>query len=159
MAETYSTVAVSGCEHRYSDYSNVFFFDIVQHAEYFEIYFCVCRQCRHGNHLAPPIHLSTLTSICLRFLLLHVYLVCPVAEKLRITRASVLIHCSDGWDRTAQICLLTELILDPYYRTLQGFCLLIEKEFCTFGYKFQDRCGHAEVWRVSVMVTILLSME
>jgi hypothetical protein len=73
------------------------------------------------------------------------------AEKLRISRGSVLVHCSDGWDRTAQICLLTEIILDPHYRTLRGFCLLIEKEFCTFGYKFQDRCGHAEVscafWR------------
>ncbi len=36
-------------------------------------------------------------------------------------KASVLIHCSDGWDRTAQTCALTCLLLDPYYRTLHGF--------------------------------------
>ena len=35
--------------------------------------------------------------------------------------ASVLVHCSDGWDRTAQTCALTSLFLDPYYRNLHGF--------------------------------------
>lgn len=34
---------------------------------------------------------------------------------------SVLVHCSDGWDRTAQTCSLAGLMLDPYYRTMQGF--------------------------------------
>jgi len=34
---------------------------------------------------------------------------------------SVVVHCSDGWDRTAQVCSLASLMLDPYYRTLQGF--------------------------------------
>ena len=30
----------------------------------------------------------------------------------------VLVHCSDGWDRTAQVVSLAELLLDPYYRTV-----------------------------------------
>jgi myotubularin-related protein 3/4 len=30
----------------------------------------------------------------------------------------VLIHCSDGWDRTPQILALAKLLLDPYYRTI-----------------------------------------
>lgn len=34
---------------------------------------------------------------------------------------SVVVHCSDGWDRTAQVCSLSSLLLDPYYRTLQGY--------------------------------------
>lgn len=34
---------------------------------------------------------------------------------------SVLVHCSDGWDRTAQTCALTALLIDSYYRTLHGF--------------------------------------
>jgi len=55
---------------------------------------------------------------------------------------SVLIHCSDGWDRTAQISATSQLLIDPYYRTLQGFAVLIEKDWCGFGHKFQDRCGH-----------------
>ena len=31
----------------------------------------------------------------------------------------MLVHCSDGWDRTPQIVALAELMLDPYYRTLE----------------------------------------
>eukprot|EP01043_Picozoa_sp_COSAG02_P014843 COSAG02_NODE_619_length_19446_cov_9.557141_11_plen_575_part_00 len=27
-----------------------------------------------------------------------------------------LIHCSDGWDRTSQVCALAQLMLDPYFR-------------------------------------------
>lgn len=30
-------------------------------------------------------------------------------------------HCSDGWDRTPQTTALSQLILDPYYRTITGF--------------------------------------
>ncbi|XP_071086998.1 phosphatidylinositol-3,5-bisphosphate 3-phosphatase MTMR6-like isoform X1 [Haliotis cracherodii] len=54
---------------------------------------------------------------------------------------SVLIHCSDGWDRTAQTSSLASLMLDPYYRTIQGYQALIEKEWLSFGHKFTDRCG------------------
>ena len=42
---------------------------------------------------------------------------------------SVLIHCSDGWDRTSQLSALSQLFIDPYYRTLEGFAILIEKDF------------------------------
>ncbi|KAH9494581.1 Myotubularin- protein 8 [Bulinus truncatus] len=57
---------------------------------------------------------------------------------------SVLVHCSDGWDRTAQTCSLAGLMLDPYYRTIHGFQALIEKEWLGFGHKFTDRCGLLE---------------
>ncbi|KAG7172440.1 Myotubularin-related protein 3-like, partial [Homarus americanus] len=30
----------------------------------------------------------------------------------------VLVHCSDGWDRTPQITALAQLLMDPYYRTI-----------------------------------------
>lgn len=40
-------------------------------------------------------------------------------------KASVLVHCSDGWDRTAQTCSIASIILDPYYRTIHGFQVII----------------------------------
>ena len=55
---------------------------------------------------------------------------------------SVLIHCSDGWDRTAQIGACAQIMMDPYYRTLEGLAVLIEKEWICFGHKFRDRLGH-----------------
>lgn len=65
-----------------------------------------------------------------------------MAEKLHLEGCSCLVHCSDGWDRTAQMAALTQMILDPYYRSFEGFAVVIEKEFCSFGHKFDDRCGH-----------------
>ncbi len=54
----------------------------------------------------------------------------------------VLIHCSDGWDRTPQITTLAKIMLDSYYRTIEGFQTLIQREWIAFGHKFADRCGH-----------------
>ncbi|XP_031549865.1 myotubularin-related protein 6-like [Actinia tenebrosa] len=64
-----------------------------------------------------------------------------IAKAIILEKASVLVHCSDGWDRTAQTCSLASIILDPYYRTIHGFQVLIEKEWLSFGHKFTDRCG------------------
>jgi myotubularin-related protein 3/4 len=54
----------------------------------------------------------------------------------------VLVHCSDGWDRTPQITTLAEIMLDSYYRTIEGFQILVQREWVAFGHKFGDRCGH-----------------
>jgi len=54
---------------------------------------------------------------------------------------SVFVHCSDGWDRTAGLTSIAQLLLDPYYRSLPGFCILVEKEWCSFGHRFARRCG------------------
>lgn len=58
---------------------------------------------------------------------------------------SVVVHCSDGWDRTAQTCSLAALLLDSYYRTIEGFQALIQKDWLAFGHKFNDRCGHIQI--------------
>ena len=63
-----------------------------------------------------------------------------VAKKLFLN-INVLVHCSDGWDRTAQICSLVQIILDPYFRTIEGFAVLIEKEWISFGHQFATRNG------------------
>ncbi|XP_020792118.1 myotubularin isoform X2 [Boleophthalmus pectinirostris] len=66
-----------------------------------------------------------------------------VADKVS-TGNSVLVHCSDGWDRTAQLTSLAMLMLDSHYRTLRGFEVLIEKEWISFGHKFASRIGHGD---------------
>jgi myotubularin-related protein 6/7/8 len=57
-------------------------------------------------------------------------------------RSHVLIHCSDGWDRTSQLVSLVQLCLFPRYRTRQGFRMLIQKDWLSSGHRFSDRNGH-----------------
>ena len=61
------------------------------------------------------------------------------------SHSSVLIHCSDGWDRSSQLSALAMMFLDPYYRTIIGFEVLIEKEWLSFGHKFHERLGHSNL--------------
>ena len=56
-------------------------------------------------------------------------------------KSNVLIHCSDGWDRTSQLCSTSQILLDKYYRTLDGFICLIEKDWLSFGHQFRYRSG------------------
>lgn len=65
-----------------------------------------------------------------------------ITRNIHINSSHVLIHCSDGWDRTTQLSSLAQLCLDPYYRTFKGFQVLIDKDWLSFGHKFLDRCGH-----------------
>ncbi|XP_067257743.1 myotubularin-related protein 1a isoform X2 [Chanodichthys erythropterus] len=67
-----------------------------------------------------------------------------IADKVESSKSSVVVHCSDGWDRTAQLTSLAMLMLDSYFRTLKGFQVLLEKEWISFGHKFAARVGHGD---------------
>eukprot|EP01062_Namystynia_karyoxenos_P056613 TRINITY_DN47544_c0_g1_i1.p1 TRINITY_DN47544_c0_g1~~TRINITY_DN47544_c0_g1_i1.p1 ORF type:complete len:887 (+),score=281.48 TRINITY_DN47544_c0_g1_i1:83-2662(+) len=66
---------------------------------------------------------------------------CRIVDEL-LAGNSALVHCSDGWDRTAQLTSTAMLLIDPYYRTIKGFAVLVEKEFLAAGHKFAERSGH-----------------
>uniref|UniRef100_A0A673YN21 Phosphatidylinositol-3,5-bisphosphate 3-phosphatase MTMR2 n=1 Tax=Salmo trutta TaxID=8032 RepID=A0A673YN21_SALTR len=67
-----------------------------------------------------------------------------IADKVESGKTSVVVHCSDGWDRTAQLTSLAMLMLDGHYRTIRGFQVLLEKEWLSFGHRFQLRIGHGD---------------
>ncbi|KAF6717838.1 Myotubularin-related protein 7 [Oryzias melastigma] len=67
-----------------------------------------------------------------------------IAKAIAEEGVSVLVHCSDGWDRTAQVCSVASVLLDPFYRTLRGLMVLIEKDWISFGHKFTHRYNHLD---------------
>lgn len=71
-----------------------------------------------------------------------------IARQVGIQHSHVLIHCSDGWDRTSQLSALSQICLDPYYRTMEGFMVLVEKDWLSFGHMFRHRSGllNSEKW-------------
>ena len=67
----------------------------------------------------------------------------------------ILVQCTDGSDRSAQICVLAQLFLCPRFRTIEGFQALITKEFIWLGYPFADRLRGSDEERVPTLIQLL----
>lgn len=76
-----------------------------------------------------------------------------IVRAIHLANSHVLIHCSDGWDRTSQLSAVSQLCLDPYYRTMEGFAVLVEKDWVSFGHHFEARYGHTCPQRVQCVYT------
>jgi myotubularin-related protein 5/13 len=70
--------------------------------------------------------------------------------------ASVMVCLEDGWDMTAQVVSVAEILLDPYYRTLTGFRALIEKEWLAFGHRFTHRSNQTAANQASGFAPLFL---
>jgi myotubularin-related protein 1/2 len=103
--------------------------------------FYLCRSVVHGSESST----NWLSAVESTHWLDHVRTILVAAsncaELIHVSGLPILLHCSDGWDRTSQLSAVTQILLDPYFRTRRGFAVLVEKEFLSMGHCFGQRLG------------------
>lgn len=66
------------------------------------------------------------------------------ARRMRVNGETVILQENDGRDMSCIVSSLTQILLDPYFRTINGFQSLIQKDWVALGHPFCDRLGHVK---------------
>lgn len=79
-----------------------------------------------------------------------------IVDLIDVQGSSVMVCLEDGWDVTTQVVSIAQVCLDPYYRTFDGFRVLIEKEWLAFGHRFTHRGNHTAATSASGFTPLFL---
>eukprot|EP01125_Pyxidicula_operculata_P012355 TRINITY_DN4057_c0_g1_i2.p1 TRINITY_DN4057_c0_g1~~TRINITY_DN4057_c0_g1_i2.p1 ORF type:complete len:2474 (-),score=525.58 TRINITY_DN4057_c0_g1_i2:159-7580(-) len=78
-----------------------------------------------------------------RFLTESLNVVTRLRKSLFFTQGIVLIqNAGPEYENETPIVCLVQIFVDPYYRTLEGFCNLIDKEWLQYSYPFKSMLGY-----------------
>ncbi|XP_075256985.1 myotubularin-related protein 13-like isoform X4 [Convolutriloba macropyga] len=72
---------------------------------------------------------------------------------------SVMLCLEDHNDMTAQVASLVQLVMDAEYRTVEGFCTLVDKEWLSFGHRFKYKTGQLDFPSNGFCPTFLLFLD
>lgn len=126
-----------------SDFIPVDYFDVRHTKTAFKKLMRACIPSSQSVEPEQSFHKLIETSEWLQQLQSIMQLAGAVVDLMDVQCSSVMICLEDGSDVTTQVSSIAQLCLDPHYRTLEGFRVLVEKEWLAFGHRFCHRSNLA----------------